>query len=291
MLSPRAVENFSYERASSCEDVDTFLRDHEHDGQLLAGGTDLLVQMRSGSVTPRYVLDVKYVPGLGEVHGTLDGSLRVGAAVRLTTIANHDAVRTRCRALAEGAETVGSAQIQNMGTLVGNVCNASPAADTVPALLAYDAAINVRSYRGKRHVSAEEFFVGPGLTQLAPHEWVESVEIPTADVDDSSYVKLGRTRGVDIAIVGAAVACSSRGVRVGLASVAPTPLRARRTEAALSVPPEEIDWRDVEAAIVGEVEPVSDVRASAEYRMAMACECTMRAYLRATNERGIRPSE
>jgi carbon-monoxide dehydrogenase medium subunit len=278
-----ANEHFTYERAGSCDDVDAFLAVHAEDGRLLAGGTDLLVQTRAGSVSPRHVLDVNYVEELSEVLMTEDGTIRIGAAVRLATIVRHEEVRRRCRALAQSAATVGSAQVQNMGTLVGNVCNASPAADTVPALLVHDAAVHVRSHAGKRRVAADEFFVGPGLTQLAPHEWVESIEIPSADADGSSYVKLGRTRGVDIAIVGAAVACSRAGVRVGLASVAPTPLRARRTEAVMSLPPEEIDWLAVEAALAGEVSPLSDVRASADYRRAMTYQCIRRAFLGANS--------
>jgi len=282
----RSLQEFSYERAASYEDVDTFLRSHAADGHLLAGGTDLLVHMRSGRVSPRHVLDVNYVPGLDMVLETGDGSLRIGAAVRLTTIVNHKAVRTRCRALADGAETVGSAQIQNMGTLVGGVCNASPAADTAPALLVHEAVMNVRGYARRRRVSADEFFIGPGLTQLGPHEWVESIDIPPPQ-GGSRYVKLGRTTGVDIAIVGAAVAFSSQGVRVGLASVAPTPLRARRTETAMSMSSDELDWAAVEVAVAQEISPLSDVRASSEYRTAMVSECIRRAYAGAIEQTGV----
>jgi carbon-monoxide dehydrogenase medium subunit len=275
------MADFTYDRAESSEDVDAFLRDHEGEGWLLAGGTDLLVRMRSGDVRPRHVLDLNFVPALRELH-VRDGRLRVGAAVRLTAIVEHEGVRRRCRALVDGAGTVGSVQIQNMGTLIGNVCNASPAADTAPALLAHDAVVNVRGHLGAREVPAEEFFRGPGVTALAPQEWVQSIDIAPARDAQSSYVKLGRTRGVDIAIVGAAVAVGDSQVTVALASVAPTPVRSRRAEEALSVPPDEIDWRAVEQALGEDIAPLTDIRASADYRSAMACECVRRAFANAT---------
>jgi carbon-monoxide dehydrogenase medium subunit len=195
----------------------------------------------------------------------------------LAALVENDVIRRRWGALVAGAETVGSVQIQNTATLVGNICNASPAADTAPALLVHDAVVNVRGHLGTRRVPAERFFLAPRLTELAPHEWVQSIELAAAAEDRSSYVKLGRTRGVDIAIVGAAVASVGSKVAVALASVAPTPVRARRAEEILSAPAEEIDWHAAELALAEDTAPLTDIRASAEYRSAMVCECVRRA--------------
>lgn len=279
----RPLPEFSYERATVARDVDAFLREHPEDGALLAGGTDLLVQMRSGRARPRHVLDVSGLAETSEIAELADGTLRFGCTVRLAALVRHPGVRRRCRALAQAAATVGSAQIQNMATLVGNVCNASPAADTVPALLAHAATVEIRGHRGTRSLRAEEFFLGPGAVALAPDEWVRCIEVPPgAAIVGSSYVKLGRTRGVDIAVVGAAVARSGSGVRVGLASVGPTPLRARQTEAALAggAPPDaaQVDWEAVQDAVDADISPMDDVRASADYRRAMAFECVRRAH-------------
>ncbi len=274
----KPLADFSYERAASAQEVDELLSAHPGDGQLLAGGTDLLVQMRSGRARPRHLIDVSRLRDSAEILELGDGTVRIGSAVRLAAVVEHPVICRRCRALAQGAATVGSAQIQNMATLVGNVCNASPAADTAPALLVHDAAVNIRSHRGARRMRVEEFFRGPGLTQLEPGEWVQSIDVPTAEIEESSYVKLGRTRGVDIAIVGAAVARAGSEVRIGLASVAPRPLRARQSEAALAAPAPEVDWRAVEESLEAELSPLDDVRASAEYRTAMALECVRRAH-------------
>ena len=203
--------------------------------------------------------------------------MRIGAACPLWRVTETALVRERFAALSEAARCVGSRQIQNRATLVGNICNASPAADTAPALLIYDAIVGIRSTLGKRRLPLSEFWLGPRRTTLDPGEWVEYVEARDAGRHGSCYVKLGRTRGVDLALVGAAVLAADDGFRLAYTAVAPTVRRATMTERVLD-PSQGADqpWNDVERSLATEIEPIDDVRASARYRSAMALVCTKR---------------
>jgi carbon-monoxide dehydrogenase medium subunit len=210
----------------------------------------------------------------------VDGRLRVGASVPVGRLAEHPVVRDRFLALRSAAGCVGSLQIQSRATLAGNACNASPAADTAPSLLAYEATFGVRSARGRREVTAKEFWVAPGRTVLEPDEWVEYVELSDAGDHGSAYVKLGRTRGVDLALVGVACVVRDGGVRVACASLSATPRRLPTLESALesTVDGTSLSDADLERAIAADVTPISDVRASARYRLAMAAVCARRAH-------------
>lgn len=284
--------SYIYYRPQDASEVDDLLYAHGADARILAGGTDLLVQLRDGSVAPRHVIDISGLDELSLVE--LGGDhLRIGAASPLWKLTESAAVRSRFAALAEAAKCVGSKQIQNRATVVGNICNASPAADTGPALLVYDAVVGIRSTTGCRRLPLSEFWLGPRRTALDPQEWVEYVELGDAGRHGSCYVKLGRTRGVDIALVGVAVLATDSGYRLAYASLAPTVRRATVTERVLD-PSRGVDqtWKDVERTLAGEIDPIDDVRASAKYRSAMAVVCTRRgvalAYERLTREEGSR---
>lgn len=243
---------------------------------LLAGGTDLLVHMRSGLSKASVVVDINYVSALTDISELQDGRVRIGAVARLSDVARHPLVRDRYHALAEAALTVGSPQIQNRATLAGNACNASPAADTSPCLLVHQAVMNVRSKNGTRTIDAVDFWKSPGKTALRTNEWIESIDLPAESNHGSSYVKLGRTRGVDLALVGAAAVVSESTALVAFASVAPTPCRAPFTESVIhgaTIP----DWDRVNAALARDLTPIDDLRASARYRAAMAQVCVRRA--------------
>ncbi|MBK5248005.1 MAG: xanthine dehydrogenase family protein subunit M [Actinomycetales bacterium] len=266
---------FTYHRPGSPQEVDDLLAQHRGVARVLAGGTDLLVQIRSAARRPAHVIDIA---DLSAVRGvSFDGGrLRVGAATQLWEIEAHPVVRKRFAALREAVRCVGSLQIQNRATLVGNVCNASPAADTGPALLVYDAQVGVRSVRGNREVGLAEFWLGPGQTALEPDEWVEHVTLQDQGRHGSAYVKLGRTRGVDLALVGVAALARRGGVRLACASLAPTIRRLAAVEDLLSgdeSPGEE----QVAEAVGADVSPISDLRASARYRLAMTGVCIRRA--------------
>lgn len=268
--------SYIYRRPRDASEVDDLLSAHGADAMILAGGTDLLVQARDLSISPRYVVDISDLSELSNIEADGDG-MRIGAACPLWRVTETALVRERFAALSEAARCVGSRQIQNRATVVGNICNASPAADTAPALLIYDAIVGIRSKLGKRRLPLSEFWLGPRRTTLDPGEWVEYVEARDAGRHGSCYMKLGRTRGVDLALVGAAVLATDDGFRLAYAAVAPTVRRATMTERVLD-PSRGADqpWSDVERSLATEIEPIDDVRASARYRSAMALVCTKR---------------
>ena len=249
----------------------------------IAGGTDLMVQI-TGELgePPERVVDIW---GLDELRGIrIEGEfLVVGALTTYTEIQRSDALHQRLPVLAEVAATIGAAQIQNRGTIGGNVVNASPAGDTLPVLLATDAVIVLGSARGERAVSAHEFFPEYRRTARADDELVLGVRFPIDPERQVRFRKVGTRRAQAISKVvmalswmtdgagGAGTDARWHGVRLALGSVAPTPLRAPATEAVLegALPTQETAHRAA-AALEAEIQPIDDVRSTAAYRRAVA---------------------
>ena len=238
-----------------------------------AGGTDLLPQMRSGRRLPQRLIDVKLVPGLAGIRDLDDGGVAIGAAVPLALIEAHRSVTTRFPLLAECCRTIGAPPLRNRATMAGNLCNASPAADTAVALLALDAIVIAFGPAGVRRIPITTFFVAPGTTALAPGELVTEVVVPgTAMGAHGSYLRLSRRRGMDLATVGVLVARTGKDGharhRMALAAVAPTPLRVPEAEALLDR--DGIGGAERASAMARAVcSPITDIRGSAEYRREM----------------------
>ena len=240
----------------------------------IAGGTDLMVAL-TGELgePPERVLDLWR---LDELRGiALDGdAVSIGALTTYTEIRRSALCREHLPALAEAAATIGAVQIQNRGTLGGNIANASPAGDTLPVLLALDAAMILGSSRGERTVPAESFWTGYRVTSLAPDELVLRVRIPLAAGRETRFRKIGTRRAQAISKVVLALSYVDAGpsgpwsrVRLALGSVAPTPIRAHSTEAALEGRPPTPETADRAAEVLaGELQPIDDVRSTAEYR-------------------------
>jgi CO/xanthine dehydrogenase FAD-binding subunit len=239
----------------------------------VAGGTDLLPQMKNGLVKPGWVVDLSGLTELKVLERNEDGALRIGAAVTARALELAPVVREHFGALAEGAGVVGSLQVRNLASVGGNICNAAPSADMAPPLIALDAVAVIAGPNGRREVPLTDFFVGVRRTVLAPNELLVELLVPaTGPHSGGTYVRHTPRRELDIAVVGVASQLTlTNGVcskaRVVLASVAPTPVRARDAEAALegrAVTPELIA-RAAELA-VSAAKPISDQRGSAEYR-------------------------
>ena len=244
----------------------------------VAGGTDLLVQIAGGTgKPPDRVLDLA---SLDELRGIAirDEALVIGSLTTYTELRRSDACRVHAPALVEAAATIGAAQIQNRGTLGGNIANASPAGDTLPVLLATDAMFDLGGPRGERSVPADAFWLGYRQTALAPDELILRVRIPVAPGRVVRFRKIGTRRAQAISKVVMALAWRPeprggawRTVRLALGSVAATPVRAATTEASLegSVPDRATADRAA-ATLSAELEPIDDVRSTAEYRRAVA---------------------
>jgi CO/xanthine dehydrogenase FAD-binding subunit len=287
MLGRLGLPSFDYVRPATADEVIRLLHQHGTAARLLMGGTDLLPRMRDGLVRPKVVIDVKGVPGIREIGYDAQEGLTVGAAVSLNALACHADVWAHFPLLAEAATSVASYQVRNRATLGGNLCNASPAADTAPAVLCLDARMVIRHSRGIREVPASEFFLGPGRAALQAEELLLAVRFPVPPAGSyGRYLKLGRTRAGDLAIVGVAVYAWPDGqraggggaaFRIGLASVAPVPMRARAAEDLLvgqTVTEQVLKMASEEAA--RSASPMDDVRASCAYRREMVRNLVLR---------------
>ncbi len=262
---------FQYLAPHTLAEACAFLRDNAGKAMAMAGGTDLLVRMHDRHWNPAYVVDIKKIPGLTGITVNGDGGITIGAATTLNAIARHPAITARYTVLAEAAHVVGSYQVRNRATIGGNICNASPAADTAASLLALEAMVSITGPDGERRVPLAEFFTGPGKTVLVPGELVTTIELPTLPAGSvSTYRKLMRTRAVDLSQVGLAVVVAGGAVRIALGAVAATPIRATGAEALLagrSMP--DLDIPAIAREVAAAASPISDLRASREYRLHM----------------------
>ena len=197
------MQPFAYARPETLAEVVALLERHGPGARLLAGGTDLVINLRDGKVRPEVVVDVKRVPELAPgITAGGGGSLVIGATTTMTQLSAHPVIRRDLAALAEGAAVVGSVQIRNRATLAGNLCNASPAADTAPALLVHGAIVVASGPAGDRRIPLDEFFVRSGVTVLGPAELVRAIEIPAATSRiASAHQRRTRRRGHDLASV------------------------------------------------------------------------------------------
>jgi carbon-monoxide dehydrogenase medium subunit len=248
------------------------------------GGTDLFPALRDGVFRPQLVIDVKPLPGMRDISRDEGAGLTIGAAVSMNQLANHPDVLSRFPLLAEAANTVASYQIRNRATLGGNLCNASPCADTSPAALLLGAEMLLFGPAGERSVPAAQFFMGPGQTALEPGELMTAIRIPPSPPGAAArYLKLGRCRTGDLSLVGVAVlgfpAATASGYRfrIGLGSVAPVPLRAQESEDLLAANgPLEGTFALAAGAAADAAKPITDVRGTAAYQQAMVRTLTLR---------------
>lgn len=277
---------FAYLRPTTLDQAIAALSEPAAVPYLLAGGTDLIVRLRRGHLRPTIVIDTKRIRDLHDQIVSVDGGLRFGARVTMTAIIQDARVGQHFEALIESASVVGSVQIRNRATLVGNICNASPAADTVPALLVYNAVANVVGTGGSRRVPLAEFFTGPGRTVLARGEILESVDLPfpTQPVG-AAFGRITRRRGVDLATINLCGLIGADGAaRFAFGAVAPTPFVA--TDESGAVAPNGTDASARAAALralFSRARPITDVRGSQEYRSAMLEVMTERTWQAATD--------
>ena len=242
--------------------------------RILAGGTDLLVKMKTIDLKTDYLINVKNIPELNFID-TADG-LKIGAAVPLSHIERIEKVKEKYPALYEGIKSMAAIAVRNMGTIAGNICNASPAADTVPSLIAYGAKVKLVSKRGERTVLVEDFIAGVGKTIIGSDELITQVNIPEMNKNSgSAFSKKGRVKA-DIAKINLAVYLEREGsickdCKIVLGSVAVKAIRAKEAEGLLkgqAVSASLIDKIAKEAS--EEIKPIDDIRSSAEYRSEIA---------------------
>jgi CO/xanthine dehydrogenase FAD-binding subunit len=262
---------FAYHRPATVQEACRILA-AEPRAAVLAGGTDLMVHLTQSwrGKRPPAVVNVKRIPGLDAVQVT-DRALRLGALATLSALTEHPVIQAEYPVLPFAARYMGSPAIRNLATVGGNLCNGSPAADLPPVLLALDAEVGIAGPGGERRSPLAEFFRGPGQTVLRPGELLVWIEVPRRRPPRPvRYERLDVRRAMDIAIVGAAVSIGRGEARVALCAVAPTPLRVTEAEAVL------VEQGLTDSAIeraaalaMAAARPITDVRATAEYRRQM----------------------
>lgn len=272
MVMPR----FDHHQPATLKEALALLDRHRKSARILAGGTEIVPKMRAGRLPCEHLVSINRIRELAAIEPSGDG-IRIGAGVRLTEVAEHPAVRETWPALAHATTVMATTQIRNMGTVAGNLANGSPCADTSSPLLAYGATVLLESLAGTRRLALDQFFVGPGAVALEPHELLEAIFVPRPPPrSGSAYLRLSARSKVDMAAVGVGglLALGPDGrisaARLAMNAVAPIPLRASDAEALLlgEEPGPELFER-ASAACAAQARPITDVRATAEYRREM----------------------
>jgi carbon-monoxide dehydrogenase medium subunit len=266
---------FEYFEPSTLAEAVQLLGRYKGTASVLAGGTDLLVEIKEHLRRAAQVVNIKRIPGMGELSFSPASGLRIGALVTAREIELSGEVAKHYPGLLQAVRELGSIQVRNRATVAGNICRASPSADTLPPLIADGAVLKT----SERTVPLESFFTGPGKTVLKPEEIVTGIELPApAPRTGKVYIKHGRRKAMELATVGVAVSVSPNEVRIVLGAVAPTPIRAARAEQVFL---ESRNANEAAEAAMNAAQPISNVRATADYRREMVKVLTRRALERA----------
>lgn len=278
------VHDFEYARADSLLDAVGLLE--RAGSRVLAGGTDLVPWLRDDLIEPTLLVDIKEIPGLAEI--SLGRSrMTIGALVTFSELIASPVVGGHAPMIVEMARQVASTGIRNRATVVGNLCSAVPSLDAGPALMVYDGAVEVTGPDGDRLIPLEDWFVGPRSTRLRSGEMATGITLTLPPVGHAgAFIKLSRYSGEDLAQANLAILVTAdREYRLAFGAVAPTPVRAHRIEAMIEG--REVDDRlldEVSQLVAGEIAPIADIRATAEYRTHM-CHVMARRGLQAVSDR------
>jgi carbon-monoxide dehydrogenase medium subunit len=274
------MRSFAYARPGSlAEAYDVLESAGPGDVRMIVGGTDLIVGLQSGKVAPRVVVDLKHLADLPPRIGEVDGRITVSAVTTLSELIADERIQRWFPALVQAAQTVGSVQIRNRASLTGNICNASPAYDTGPALLAYDAVIVLSGRRGERRLPVADFVLGPRRTDLRPGEIATSVELPIPEQPlGATFARLTRRRGVDLATLSLCCAVGVRRTRFAFGAVAPRPFVVDDDSGVLADPAApDAEREETLRGMTAHASPITDVRGGADYRQAMLLVLSRRA--------------
>jgi CO/xanthine dehydrogenase FAD-binding subunit len=271
MLLPK----FEYFAPKTIEEACSLLAKYKGEARVLAGGTDLLVQMKNREITPRYLINIKDIPDLDYIRYDDKEGLRIGALTTIEALKTSTLIRRRFGILGQAADVLGTVQIRNRGTIAGNLCNASPAAETAPALITLAAKARIAGVAGERAVALEDFFIGPGQTVLQVGEILTEIQVPNLPPRSGGVYLKHSIKRMDIAIVGVGVVVTLDGevcndVKIALGAVAATPVRAKKAEEIIRGQGMDRELMQRAAQIASEESrPIDDIHSYAEYRKQM----------------------
>ena len=275
---------FNYLEPTTIEEAISILNKYDGKAKALAGGTDLLVQIRNKAIEPEYVADIGYIPGLDYIDYDEKQGLRIGALTTIRAIEKSDKLHRNYPGISQSAGLLGSVAIRNVATIGGNLGNAVPSADMAPSLIGLSAKAKIIGPGGERVVPLEDFFTGSCCTVCTAGGLLVEIQVPVPPLGTKGvYLKYSRS-AIDLAVVGVAVIATidpdevCRDIKIVLGAVAPTPMRARKSEAIIrgkKIEPALIEEASQEAS--NEAQPITDVRASAEHRREIVKVLTRRA--------------
>jgi CO/xanthine dehydrogenase FAD-binding subunit len=292
MLLPK----FNYHEPSTVDEATRLLDEIGKDASVLAGGTDLLVNMKMGKTAPKHVVSLSRIEELRRVRRE-QGCLTLGACVTAGELKEQEEIKSEFNGLCQSARSLGSPLIRNLATVGGNIVTARPAADLPPSLIAYGASILLKKQKGERIVPLEEFFKGPGQTIIEPQEILSAIILnEPPPYSGGGYVKLGVRKALEISLVNVAAFMALDGpngpikeARIVLGAVAPIPIRAPSAEAVLmGEKPDDALFEKAGNAASVDAKPIDDFRGSAEYRREMVKVLTKRALKLAYEEAKLR---
>lgn len=282
------LPEFDWISARTVEETCALLAEHGEGAFALAGGTDLFTKMKLRRLVPAYLIDIKSIPGLGDIRYDERQGLLIGALATANAIESSQEIPFRLRAIAQAAAALGTLQIRNTATIGGNLANASPSAEFAPPLLALGASLECASPSGARSLPMDRFFIGPGKTCLAAGEIITSIRVPAPAVGLRSIYLKHSLRRMDVAIASVAVSLTMEGevcteAKIALGAVGPVPSRATRAEAALAGrrlkgdPACEKDIDEAARLAAEDCAPIDDLRSEANYRRRLVAMLTGKA--------------
>ncbi|MFC1971148.1 FAD binding domain-containing protein [Chloroflexota bacterium] len=280
-----------YFSPKSLQEAITLLSEYREASRIVAGDTDLLVQMKNRVAQPGFLINISGIRDLSYINYDEKDGLRIGALTTVGSVAKSSLVKDKFDVLARAAGTLGTPTIREQATIGGNLCNAAPSADTVPALLVLGARVKIAGEDGEKNIPIEELFMGPGCTIIKHDQVLTEIQIPDLPPQSGAvYIKQSRRQGADLAVVGVAVLVVIKGgiiddVRIALGAVAPTPIRARKAEEVVKGQKLDDKLLDESGRVASlESKPISDVRSSADYRRKLVAVLVKRAIRQAVEQ-------
>ncbi len=287
MFSPK-IEYFT---PKTIEEARSLVLKYKGEAKIIAGGTDIVVQMKHKEVLPKHIINIRGIFGQDYIIRDEKEGLRIGALATIRSIEVSPVVREKFNILARAASMLGTWQVRNRATIAGNLCNAAPSAETAPPLIVLGAKAKIMGADGERAVPIENFFIGPGQTILKPGEIITEIQVPNLlPRSGGIYIKHTLRKALDLAIVGVAALVTMDGdilsdVKIALGAVAPTPVRATRAEDVLRGNKINDDLLQKAAQTAfNQCSPIDDVRSSAEYRCKMIQVLVPRAIKQAVEQ-------
>jgi len=282
------IEYFAPE---SIQEAILLLSKYAERAKIIAGGTDLLVQMRKEATLPDFLINIGGICNLDYINYDETNGLMIGALTTISSLESSTLIQRKFSILARTASKLGTPVIRNRATIGGNICNAAPSADISPALIVLDAKVRIVGADGEKTVSIEDLFTGPGQTIIKPDQMLTEIQIPDLPPQSGGvYIKQTRRQGVDLAVAGVAALVTMEGnilrdVKIALGAVAPTPIRAKSAEGILEG--KRLDDRlleEADQAASHESSPIDDVRSSADYRRKLVTALVKRAVRQAVQQ-------